>query len=58
MLEVTAYIGGDKQDPSASAQFANLWRAEQYAQLLADSGDYTAVFVKYGQEMHVIAPKK
>ncbi|MFC9432745.1 hypothetical protein [Nocardia sp. NPDC057030] len=41
-IEVAAEILPGKVDPSATARFANINRAEQYARILADTGDYSA----------------
>ena len=44
-IVVSAEILPGKADPSAEARFANASRAGQYAQILADSSDYSAVTI-------------
>jgi hypothetical protein len=45
-VAVEAELLPGKIDPSTAARFANGTRAGQYAQMLADSGDYAAVYVE------------
>ena len=45
VILVRAEILPGKPDPNADAQFANEYRAGQYAKMLAASGDYAAVYV-------------
>ncbi|SLG39685.1 Uncharacterised protein [Mycobacteroides abscessus subsp. abscessus] len=59
-ITVTAEIAPHKPDPTAKAQFANADRAAQYAQMLANSGDYAtgAVWLTdHNGIRHHIAPK-
>ena len=54
---VTAEILPGKPDPSAEAHFANGSRAGQYAQMLADSGDYLTVQLRDGRgDVWTISP--
>lgn len=56
---VKAEILLGKFDPNAEAQFVNCSRAGQYAQMLADSGDYLRVtLIDAHGEPWVIAPKE
>lgn len=56
-ISITAEICPGKPDPSAEAHFVNASRAGQYAQMLADSGDYTTVTLTDGDgRAWVIAP--
>lgn len=47
-ITITAEILPGKPNPSAEAHFANSTRAGQYAAMLADTGDYTAVYLNDG----------
>lgn len=51
---VVAELLPGKQDPSSRAQFANAGRAGQYAQMLADTGDYAAVYVEESGTRHQV----
>jgi hypothetical protein len=53
-LTVVAEILPGKADPSTTARFANSSRAEQYARLLFDSGDYARVTLNDGTETHEV----
>lgn len=44
-IRVLGYILPDKPDNSSKAFFANFSRAEQYAKMLLNSGDYTHVTI-------------
>jgi hypothetical protein len=56
-IVVTAEILPGKPDPAAEAHFANGSRAGQYAQMLADSGDYSEVKLRDARgDVWVISP--
>jgi len=46
---ITAEILPGVEDPSAEAHFANSSRAGQYAGMLFNTGDYTAVYLDDGE---------
>jgi hypothetical protein len=56
-IVVTAEILPGKPDPAAEARFVNGSRAGQYAQMLADSGDYSEVKLRDSHgDVWVISP--
>lgn len=48
-ITITAEIRPGIEDPSAEAHFANSSRAGQYASMLFNTGDYTAVYLDDGE---------
>lgn len=48
-ITITAEILPGVEDPSAEAHFANSSRAGQYAEMLLNTGDYTAVHLDDGE---------
>lgn len=55
---VTAEVRFDEFDGAATAKFANGDRAGQYAQMLANSGDYFRVLVDDSTASWIVAPAK
>ena len=53
-VKVTGYIRENVPDPSSKASFANSNRAEQYCELLLDSGYYKFISIRVGDTLYTM----